>query len=236
MYSNHQAIVLHSFPYTESKRIIHCYTKDSGRQSFMLYVKQNSKSKGNLSQYQPFSMIEVETRGVQDKKMATIKNAKPIHHFTSFPFDPIKQMQVLFMAELCYSVLQKETDNSDLYHFIEYTILFLDTAENGTWVHVKFMMELCTYLGFKLNVQSFSEPEYFNPFSGCIQNFSNAETCSSEITDCIKLLATHSLVDLENYTRSKKLLPDIINTLITYYKHHITGFKSLKTVDYFRRV
>lgn len=236
MYSKYQSIVLHSFPYTESKRIIHCYTKEAGRQSFMLYVKKGAKAKGVLAHYQPLSVIEIEASGSGNQKMHTIKNAKSIHHFTSLPFDPVKQMQVMFMAELCYAVLQQESDNEALYSYLEYAIVYLDTSGNGKWAHVKFMIDLCTYLGFRINTDLVSSTHYFNPFTGCFEVYASPETSSSEIGNCIKCLSKSSFTELEELKFSNTSIADVIDCVLSYYRNHVSGFKTLKTVEYFRKI
>ena len=144
-----RGVVLHHIRYRESSAIVHIYTDQFGRQTFMAHSIRGKKAKFRSNLLQPLTLLELE---MYHKEKREIQQLKEIHNYipyTSIPVDPYKSSQAMFLSEILYKVLREEEPNPDLYDFLEHGLQFLDVADQHTVnFHLLFLVQLTRYLGF----------------------------------------------------------------------------------------
>ena len=90
MLQKYVGIVLHTVKYNDKANIVHVYTEQSGRISFLIPVQRSRKSAVKQVLFQPLSVVEFEADMRPRSGIHPIKEAKAWYVFTSLPYDPYK--------------------------------------------------------------------------------------------------------------------------------------------------
>ena len=149
MLSKTECIILHKIKYSESSLIVHGYTREHGKISFILQGirKKNSRMKANL--FQPLFLLDLDIDLKSKRQLQRIREAKNSYPFQSIPYDFATRSVALFLAEFLYKTLQEEEPNPDLFDFIASHVKLLDMkGERVPNFHIYFLLQLSKYLGF----------------------------------------------------------------------------------------
>ena len=71
-----QGIVLHSLPYKEVYTILHIYTKDFGRVSYMVARKRGKRSSVSQALFMPLSVLDLEVEHQNKRDIQRIKEER----------------------------------------------------------------------------------------------------------------------------------------------------------------
>ncbi len=162
----------------------------------------------------------------EHKNLERIAELKPLHIYTSIPFDKDKRLILLFIAELLGKCLKEEEANAELFEFLENNFLALDKMTHPTpdW-HLVFMLQLCQYLGFYPQPPGVDTP-FFD-----LQNGSFAHEQPTHLQylnhDAGALFASF-LTNPESLS-NRRQRQFVLQVLADYYAIHIPGFGILKS-------
>ena len=81
-----QAIVLHSIKYGETRLIVDMFTREAGRQSFIVSMPKTQKGKLKKQYFQPMTLLEVECDLRQRVQLQKLKDARLLSAYTTIPF------------------------------------------------------------------------------------------------------------------------------------------------------
>ena len=144
-----RGIVLHTTRYGESSLVVHCYTEQFGRQSYMVKGIRKSRKQNRSNLFQPLFILDFEVYHRETREIQLVKEVTRAMPLNSMPFHVIKSTQAIFIAEVLYRVVKEEEPNPMLAHFLVHAIQFLDAlAEPSADFHIIFMFQLSRYLGF----------------------------------------------------------------------------------------
>lgn len=147
------AIVISLQPYSDRAHILHTYTRDHGRMNYMLYGLGKKKSQ---ALYAPLSLLEIEV-SPSSKALPSVKEAHlafvPQHLHT----DMSRQTVALFIAEVLFRTLRHPMADEALFDFIATTIHILDSTEQPENIHLAFLIQLATHLGFAISEEAHPE-------------------------------------------------------------------------------
>jgi len=106
-----RGIVLHQLKYTDSGIVAWLYTRNFGRQSFMIKGIRNKKAGKHNVFFQPMSVLDMvvyfkESRGIQTLKEFSVSYAP-----SDIYFNVRKSSVAIFLGEVLASVLREETPN-----------------------------------------------------------------------------------------------------------------------------
>ena len=144
-----RGIVLHTTKYGESSLVVHCYTEQGGRQTFMVKGVRKSRKHNRSNLFQPLFILDFEVYHKDSRDIQLVKEVTRAIPLNSLPFDITKSTQAIFMAEVLYRVAKEEEPNPVLANFLFSTIQYLDTMEEASAdFHIIFMFQLSKHLGF----------------------------------------------------------------------------------------
>ena len=144
-----RGIVLHTTRYGESSLVVHCYTEQFGRQTFMAKGVRKSRRNNRSNLFQPLFLLDFEIYYKESRGMHLFKEVSRAIPINSIPYDITKSTQAFFMAEVLYSVVREEEPNPVLAQFLVSTISYLDALENPIPdFHIIFLFHLSRHLGF----------------------------------------------------------------------------------------
>src|SRR5660397_174261 len=102
MLATTEGIVLHFIKYGESSVIATIYTRDFGRQSYMINAARSKKSKNKASLLQPLFLVDLVAYQKQSRELHRVKELKSNQPYQNIPFDITKSSLAIFLAEVLY--------------------------------------------------------------------------------------------------------------------------------------
>ncbi|MGL5272987.1 MAG: DNA repair protein RecO [Phocaeicola sp.] len=234
MWQKTVGIVLHTLKYNDTSSIVVIYTRHNGRGSFIVPIPRSRKSVLKNVLFQPLSLIEFEADFNPTKTLYKIKEAKSFYPFHTIPYDPYKSAIALFLAEFLYRSLREESENEELFSYLEHSIHWLDSCKTKyANFHLVFLMRFSRFLGLYPNIEDYVEGAYFDLQGASFtleqpthQSFINKEE-SSRINKLMRMnYDTMHLFEMSRAARNRCLV--IVNE---YYSLHLPDFPKLKSLD-----
>ncbi len=229
-----RGIVLHTTRYGESSLVVHCYTEQSGRQTYMVKGVRKSRKQNRSNLFQPLFILDFE---VYHKNTAGIQLVKEVNRampLNSIPFDISKSTQAIFMAEVLYRVVKEEESNPMQAHFLINTIQYLDALEDASPdFHILFMFQLSKHLGFYPQNNYGDGSIYFNLVNGLYRSHLDDPEVQLNEADS-KLWNSYMALDFQpiketdfNSFHRKTML----NNLVRYFKFHVESMGDIRSLE-----
>lgn len=146
-------IVLHTTRYGDSSIIVHGYTSECGRESFLLHGASGGstgrKRRHATSLLHPLSLLDVTASGHSGGGMRHIKEFSPRARLDSIRNDVRKSSIAMFISEVLYRTLLNQEQDPGMYAFIEDAVLRLEASDGECAnFHLWFMVRYAEVLGF----------------------------------------------------------------------------------------
>ncbi len=229
-----RGIVLHTTRYGESSLVVHCYTEQFGRQTYMAKGVRKSRRNNRSNLFQSLFILDFEIYYKESSSMHLVKEVNRAIPINSIPYDITKSTQAIFMAEVLYRVVREEEPNPVLANFLISSVSYLDALEDPIPdFHIIFLFHLSRHLGFfPQNNFDVSIP-YFDLESGRFKSaFSDAET---QLDETLSLLWSRYLgcdykdADTLGFNSSQRKM--VLDQLIKYYRNHVEGLGEIRSLD-----
>jgi len=221
-----QAIVLHSFPYSENSVIVKFFTREYGLISCFANKKKGHKGTAFL----PFSWCEIEYSSKKNGSLFKLKSGKIISPYQSLYTHPLKTSILLFLSEVIGKTLKEEAANPELFNFLRRELLFFDQLEEGAYnFHLYFLSHLITHLGFR---PLHGDGRYFNIHEGEFVDSNPFEKGFNEQESKMFLSFLQSSgEDIKNICVNRNQRNNLLKGIIQFYRFHCTGFGELKSME-----
>jgi DNA repair protein RecO (recombination protein O) len=234
-----RGIVLHQIKYTDSGIVVQMYTRKFGRQSFLIKGMRNRKTGKHNVLLQPMFILDLELYYKPIREMQIVKEF-------SIPFTPYdiysninKTSVAIFLGEVLTSVLKEESPHSELFDYIEESILYFDKCKEGyANFHIAFLAGLSSFLGFEPGRRLKKEDAFFDMENGVFVltppvhgNYAN-----EEITGILADFFMASYDSIDKISLSGKIRNEVLETLIRFYSLHLPGLKKIKSLDVLKEV
>ena len=232
-----RGIVLHTTRYGDTSLIVHAYTQEYGRQTFMLKGVRKSGKAGRSSMFQPLFILDFEVYRKDGRDIQLVKEVSRPVILNSLPFDIVKSTQAIFIAEVLYRVVKEEESNPVLSRFLLNSIEYLDALENPMPdFHIIFLFHLSRHLGFYPQNNCSSTTPYFELGEGKFKAYAKDPEKSLD-RDSSDLWSRYLKLDYEsgiscgfNSGQRKTTL----DNLIRYYKFHVSSMGEIRSLEVLR--
>ena len=97
-----QGIVLHSLPYKDVYTILHIYTKDFGRVSYLVSRKSSKRSSLSRSLFMPLSILDLEVEHLNKRDIQRIKEAHLFLRILEVTEKGIANFHLVFLLNLLH--------------------------------------------------------------------------------------------------------------------------------------
>lgn len=227
-----EAIVLHKIKYNDKDLIVHVFSREFGRMSYMAAKKK----RGNLSPafFEPLSLISYQADHKGSRELQRLKECHHFYAFNSIPLDPVKNSIAMFLSEVLYRILQEAEANESLFRFMSESVKILDLIEEGKAnFHLAFLVQLCRYLGITPNVEDAQPDWFFDMQAGCFVPYppNHAAWMSfSESADFIRMQEMN-FDSLKDFQFSRLQRRKLLDTMLDYYRLHLNDFPDIKSLD-----
>lgn len=213
-------IVLHTIKYGDSSIIAHIYTRDFGRQSYIINGVRSKRSKFHYSNFQPLTLLSLEVDHKNTREIQRIRDLKidqPFHHIHS---DIIKNTIALFIGEVLYRSLHDVEGNHSLFDYAKSAIQILDFCEEGKVnFHLVFLVQFTRFLG--IFPQNNLELDRYQP---------------ADINIKLHELIAYSLNDLEGIKITNSERNSLVAAMVDYYYYHLEGMGKLSSLKILREI
>jgi DNA repair protein RecO (recombination protein O) len=239
MLTNTGGIVLHSIKYGESSVIVNIYTKEFGRQAYLMNVVRSKKSKNKTGILQPLFLVDLVCYQKETREIQWIKEIKNNPAYQNIPFDISKSAQSIFIAEMLSKTLREQESSPPLFHYIKNALLFFDLMEGyAANFHLWFLFRLTEYLGFLPDTCKTGFEGWFDMRKGMVVPFepSHPFFAKKEATDPIVTLAKMKIQEVPTWKISRKLRGYLTAKLVEYYQLHFENLGEIKSLKVLQEV
>lgn len=229
-----RGIVLHTTKYGESSLVVHCYTEQFGRQTFMVKGVRKSRKQNRSNLFQPLFILDFEVYFKDKREIQLVKEISRAIPLNSLPFDITKSTQAIFMAEVLYRAVREEETNPMLSSFLISTIQYLDTMEEASPdFHIIFLFQLSRHLGFYPQNNFEGESVFFNLSSGRFKTqFGDPEIYfDREVSELWYRYMSSDLQGIKNQKFNGAQRKLTLDNLVRYYKLHVSGMGEIRSLE-----
>lgn len=217
-----KGIVLSFIKYRETSIIVKIYTALFGLQTYIVNGVRTARSKQKVALYQPLTQLDLVVYKKLNADINRLSEIKCSVHYTSIPFDIKKATLAIFLTEILNKSLREETEDPELFSFIENSLLTLDAlTRNYESFHIQFMCRLSRFLGFSI----LSAEEVFNQ----VHVHTNHQALAVAEKEMLNALIS---LDYQQAPASKGVIRrDLVEILIKFYRLHISSFGEVKSLS-----
>lgn len=232
-----KGFVIKTLKYGDTSAILKVFTEEFGTISFLLKGFFNPKKKTLRSLQFPFAMAEFSFKRNKKSDLILASQITQTHEFTSLFQHPVKMLMVQFLAEITHLVLKEESENKNLFDFIENSLILFNHKETHfADFHLFFLTRLTLFLGFYPNLNHIEYP-YFDLQEGTFIPDKNATFLLNQNETEIWKRMVQFEFDLESenqFSQNERTL--LTNLLLDYYKLHIPGFREPNSLEIIKEV
>lgn len=239
MLASTEGIVLHFIKYGESSVITTIYTREFGRQNYLINAARNKKSKNKAGLLQPLFMVDLVTYQKQSRDLQRVKELKLNLSYQNIPFDITKSTQAIFLAEMLYKTINEQESFPEMFDFIKSTLQYFDLMEEGSSnFHIYFLFRLTEYLGFLPDTSKTSFESWFDLRKGSIVHHepSHPLFANKEITEYLFTLSTLKINELAEWKIPRTHRENLLVKLVEYYQLHFDNLGVIKSLGVLKEV
>lgn len=229
-----RGIVLHTTRYGESSLVVHCYTEQYGRQTYMVKGVRKSRRNNRSNLFQPLFILDFEVYHKDARDMQLVKEVSRATPLNSIPFEITKSTQAIFMAEVLYRVVREEEPNPMLAHFLLNSIRYLDALEDPIPdFHIVFLFNLTRHLGFFPQNNHGEDCPFFDLDAGLFQAEYQGPERSLD-RDTSTLWSRYIAMDFQDTRRlgaNSQQRKAVLEQLVKYYRSHVEGMGEIRSLE-----
>lgn len=214
---NQLCFLLSYLKYGENDAILHCFSKESGFQTFFVKGIYSSKNKKKAYLF-PLNQVNI-TINHRRNSSAMLTASKIEKGNLIFDFDDVKiSTIVFFVADFLHQILREETHFQILFNEIENLIKELYKKNFDAYIAFVFIVLKTQGISPLVENEKFLDPE-----TGTFSASQNHIIFNEEISTIWK----NYLTDLKNAYQiklSRMLRTKILESQMYYYQVHFTGF------------
>jgi len=234
-----RGIILHHIKYGENSVIVYVYTREFGRQSYIINSIRSKKSPVRAGLLQPLFVLDLEVYFRESKTLQRIKEITSFTPFHSIPVHPAKNAIALFLAEILYKMLREEKPEEDLFDFLSNAIEFLDTTHlSPANFHLQFLVKLSRYLGFNPEDNYSGTHRFFDMRSGRFkaEKPAHKDYFAPEFSSLLHDLINSDFVSCDKITMDHRRRAAFLDQLVRYYQIHNEGLGIIRSLEVLKAV
>ena len=232
-------IVLHFIKYGGSSVIATIFTREYGRQSFMVNAARSKTSKNKAGILQPLFLVNLVAYEKQSREIQRIKEIRSSQAYQNIPFEVVKSTQVIFIAEILYKTIKEQESYPEIYDFIQNSLLYFDLMEKGASnFHLWFLLRLTRYLGFSPNTSFAGYEGWFDLQKGAVVASEPLHTMymHKQATQVFIDLAALKINELPYFAITREMRDYLLENIVTYYQLHFQILGEIKSLKVLREL
>lgn len=239
MLATTEGIVLHTIKYGESSVIATIYTRDFGRQSYLVNAAHGKHAKNRAGLLQPLFLVEIIAYYKQSRDLNRVKELRSNQNYQNLSFDISKSTLAIFLAEMLFRSIHEQESYPEMFDFIKHSLLYFDLMEHGTAnFHIYFLYRLTEYLGFLPELKKVGFQNWFDIKKGKVVHTqpSHPFFANKEETENLIYLSGLKLPEIEHLNISRKMRDSLLSVIVEYYRVHFDDSAEIKSLKILREV
>ncbi|HEU4497037.1 MAG TPA: DNA repair protein RecO [Flavobacterium sp.] len=230
-----KAIVISALKYQEKSLIVKCFTETDGLKSYFVHNAFSGKNnKHKAAYFQPLNILEIEAVHKNRGTLEIFKEVRLASAYRTINSDVVKSTIIIFLSEVLHCSIREEEKNSDLFHFLEASFLWLDTHSDISNFHLVLLLEITKFLGFYPDSSDSSLP-FFEMTEGVFTAFQSLSCLSEYETGLFrKLLGLRIGNSRQIFAGPERQL--LLKIMLDYYSFHLDGFRRPRSLEVLREV
>ena len=232
------ALVLHTVRYGDSRLIIDMFTREGGRQSYIVSVSKTGRSPMKKQYFQPLTLLRVEADSRPLQQLQHLRSAELLSPWQSLLTAPDKLAIALFVAEFLNHALRGEQKDERLFDYVRASLEWLDgRADRYANFHLVFLMHLSRFLGFFPNLsppapQSSAPAPYFDLRAAtfCATPPPHHDYLMPAEASRIRPLMRMDFATMHLFRLSRAERARMIEIIEHYYRLHLPDFPELRSL------
>jgi len=225
--NKYSGFLLSYLKYGDNDAVLHCYTKESGFQSFFvkgIYSSKNKK-KAFLSPMNELSFTVLDHNSHSDLLRVTkIEMVDFENDFQDVRYNTV----IFFVSEFLNQILKNEGKNDSMY--VEILNFKGSLKKSNFYAHYFFLIKILEILGLAPLI---SENKFLNLEKGIFQDDISPEIINDEVSILWKKILDDKAIDLEMNKLTKKKLLD---SILLYYNYHFPDFRYPKSLEIINQI
>lgn len=233
MYIDDKGIVLRTVKYDDKSFIAHVFTASHGHASFVINGSRSKRS-GVTRLFQPLSFLSFQWDVRPTASLHRMKDVRLAFIQQSIPVDPVKRSIAILLAEFMCHTLNNEASNPDLYTYIEYSMQWFDTTEEGyANFHLVFLLKLTRFLGIAPDMGAYSEGEFFDLTRSKFVPYAIPSDTVMGVLDTQQFvyLGTANYETMRTVAMNRHDRVRMLRYIEQYYSLHIPKFPAMQSIE-----
>lgn len=234
-----RGIVFRSVKYGDSSLILEVYTEQRGIRKYIVSGVRKARSSTPASALQLMNLLDLVAYEREGKDMTRLKEIRSAFVYQRIPFEVQRGTVGLFMLEVARNAIRESEENPALFRFLFDYFSFLDRTDGPIAnIHLHFLLELSTYLGFFPSGIWSEETPLFDLKAGeFIAGLPGHTQYLDEERAALLFRLLHSeRAESGTVKMSRTDRLGLLNDLLRYYQYHIEGFREVNSLAVLRAV
>lgn len=225
------ALIIHTYPYSESSIIVKAYAEKFGYTSFLLKgFKKNKKQKINLH---PLALVEITCVSSKQPGLKFARNISLQKPYSEILMDPIKSGLAMFIAEFLGITVRDDEDGDSLFFaWLNEVVDELERTNHLANFHLWFLLKLSDHLGFAPQGNRTNQKPNFNLTEGSFMaRGTSSENCSENESILVDKVLNKNYDDIAKMKLIKKERLILLKLLHQYFEVHLDKKLTLKSLE-----
>ncbi|MBO7140396.1 MAG: DNA repair protein RecO [Prevotella sp.] len=226
-----EALVLHTVRYGDSRLIIDMFTREQGRQSYIVSLSKTGRSAIKKQYFQPLTLLIIETDSRPLQQLQRLRSAELLSPWQSLLTEPGKLAIALFVAEFLNYALRGEQKDAQLFDYVKASLEWLDgRSDRYANFHLVFLMRLSRFLGFFPNLSS--QESYFDLRTAtfCAAPPLHHDYLMPEEAGRIRPLMRMDFATMHLFRLNRTERARMLEIIERYYRLHLPAFPELRSL------
>ena len=233
-----KAIILRAVAYGNTSLIVTAYTAMFGLQTYIVKgIRTSSKKQSSKASYFLVgNILDVVVYHHTQKNIQFIKEYQFAFVPKNLQQQVIKNAVVSVVIEIVLHTIKQTEANAELYHLLEQTISFCDTATPTQTANlpIAFCLQWSSLLGFGVDSQYTSTENVFDIKEGnFVANIpSHSYFVEGELASLISIInLLKSKDELDSIKLNKQVRKQLLDAMILFLQLHVEHFGNLKSIE-----
>ncbi len=238
MWQKNRGVLLKAIRHNDKSVVANLFTENRGMVPYIFYLNKSRQKTGLNTLLQPLTFIEFEDQNIPTANFGKLREASNMYPYTHIPFNPIKTVLVLFIAEFLLYALRKETCNPPLFNYLSTSMRWLDSSTEFGNFHLVLILGVSKFLGINPNCATYTEDSTLDLQSGCFSKNRPNHTnfLDPKLSYLLVQLTNKNFESMGQVSMNRTERNSLVCALNDYFRVHMPNFPILKSIEILQTV